>query len=96
MILRCPVCRADNTTGPACRRCKADLSLLIAVEERRGFLLARAQVAIRDSQLDEALELLGQATELRDGPDTHRLRACVFVMAGDHAAAFAEHAAATT
>ena len=26
MALRCPVCKADNTQGPACRRCKADLT----------------------------------------------------------------------
>ena len=26
--MRCPVCRADNTEGPQCRRCRADLSPL--------------------------------------------------------------------
>src|SRR5262249_17865113 len=35
--MRCPVCKAENAQGPACRRCKADLSLLFAVEARRGW-----------------------------------------------------------
>jgi hypothetical protein len=38
--MRCPVCKADNDQGPACRRCKADLSLLWALEARREALLA--------------------------------------------------------
>ena len=33
--MRCPVCKADNLETPQCRRCKADLSLLVAVERRR-------------------------------------------------------------
>jgi len=37
--MRCPVCRAENDTGPECRRCKADLSLLCALDkQRRGVL----------------------------------------------------------
>jgi len=95
MTLRCPVCRADNTTGPACRRCKADLSLLMAVEERRGHHISLAQVALREGQLDDALEQLALAAQLRTGADIRRLRACVFLLAGDNAAVLAEHVAAT-
>ena len=36
MALRCPVCKAENAQGPNCRRCKADLSLLFALEDRRA------------------------------------------------------------
>jgi hypothetical protein len=95
MTLRCPVCRADNSNGPACRRCKADLSLLIAVDERRAYHVALAQIAVRDGQLDAALEELASAEELRAGSDIHRLRSCTYLLAGDHAAVLAEHAAAT-
>lgn len=42
--MRCPLCRADNTE-PTCRRCKADLSLLIAVEEARLYALTSAMNA---------------------------------------------------
>ena len=38
----CPACKADNAQGPACRRCKADLSPLWALEARREALLALA------------------------------------------------------
>ncbi|HEX3151008.1 MAG TPA: hypothetical protein VHR66_23210 [Gemmataceae bacterium] len=93
MTLRCPVCRADNTTGLNCRRCKADLSLLIAVEERRDYHVTLAQIAMRDGQFDDALTELTLAEELRTGPDIHRLRACVFLLAGDHESVLAEHAA---
>ena len=30
----CPCCKANNDSGPACRRCKADLSLLFAFEKQ--------------------------------------------------------------
>jgi hypothetical protein len=48
--MRCPVCKAENDQGPACRRCKADLALLWAVEARREALLisARQRLARRD------------------------------------------------
>ena len=32
---RCPVCRARVEPGPQCRRCKADLSLLVSLEDQR-------------------------------------------------------------
>ena len=31
-MIRCPVCKAENSQGPTCRRCKADLSLLFRLE----------------------------------------------------------------
>jgi hypothetical protein len=94
MTLRCPVCRAENAAGPLCRRCRADLSLLAAVEDRREAHLARARVALRDGRLDDARKELDRATELRAGPDVRRVRACLFLLAGDFPAALAEHAAA--
>ena len=43
--MHCPVCKADNSQGPQCRRCKADLSLLFALEEQRRRTLAEALCA---------------------------------------------------
>jgi len=91
MTLRCPVCRAENTTGPACRRCRADLSLLAAVEARRDFHLTRARSALRDGRPDAAREDLDRAEELHAGPDTRRVRACLSLLAGDFSAAWAEY-----
>jgi hypothetical protein len=33
--MRCPVCRAEVEQGPQCRRCRADLSLLFALDRQR-------------------------------------------------------------
>ena len=95
MNLPCPVCRAKNPTGPACRRCRSDLSLLVAVEARREFHLSRAQSAIGARQFETARNELTLAEQLRTGPDIHRLRACLFLLSGDFSGAFTEHAAVT-
>jgi hypothetical protein len=94
MNLRCPVCRAENSTGPACRRCRADLSLLLSVEARREHHLAAARSAVAAGRLDDALEDLARADELRPGPDVCRVRACANLLAGDYAAALADYTAA--
>ena len=92
MTLRCPVCRADNSTGPTCRRCRADLSLLTDVEARRAGHLDAARSAIAAGRFDDALEELARAAELRGGPDLRRARACVLLLAGDFTGALAEQA----
>jgi hypothetical protein len=94
MTLRCPVCRAENAIGPVCRRCRADLSLLAAVEARREHHLAAARTALGDGRYDEALDELGRAEGLRRGTDVRRARACACLSAGDFASALAEHARA--
>jgi len=94
MTLRCPVCRAENAGGPACRRCRADLSLLAAVEARRDHHLAAARNALADGRFDDALKELARAEELRTGSDVRRVRACAFLLAGDFPSGLAEHAAA--
>jgi hypothetical protein len=91
MLLPCPVCRAENPSGPACRRCRADLSLLAAVEARRDSHLTRARAAIHDRQFDVALNELADAERLRFGPDVRQLRACTFLFMGDFSSALAEH-----
>jgi hypothetical protein len=47
VTMRCPVCRADNAAQETtCRRCRADLSLLAALEEaHRAALHSAAQAA---------------------------------------------------
>ena len=94
MTLRCPVCRAENATGPACRRCRADLSLLAAVEARRDFHLARARAALRKGDPDTATAELTRAEALNAGSDTRRLRAIKSLLKGDFATALTEHWAA--
>jgi len=91
--MRCPVCRAENNAGPQCRRCRADLSLLVALEDQRARLLAAAQAAIRRADGAEAARLAAAAQQLRDGDDVRRLRALGHLLQRKFAAAWQAYAA---
>src|SRR5262245_5707238 len=84
--MRCPVCKAENATGPLCRRCRADLSLLFALEAQRARLIADAQSAAGRGDGDETVRLATAAQRLRGGDDTRRLLAVGHLLRG----AFAE------
>src|SRR5579884_3906845 len=73
--ITCPVCRARVETGPQCRRCKADLSLLFALEGRRDVALAAARRALAAGRAEEALTSAREAEQLRHGADARRLMA---------------------
>lgn len=82
MPVICPCCRAGNESGPGCRRCKADLGLLFALEARRAHLLA---TAARTGDLAAVRE----AESLRPGNDARELRAALQLAAGNYPAALA-------
>jgi hypothetical protein len=69
MTIRCPVCRADNDSGPSCRRCKADLAPLAELEARRARALNRATLAAALGDGDAVLRHARAAQQLRSGPD---------------------------
>ena len=75
MALRCPVCKADNTQGPSCRRCKADLSLLFALEEQRRQALAEAHRAAAAGNRHSFLVWAERADTLRRDDESRRLLA---------------------
>ena len=83
MPIPCPCCKASNDAGPNCRRCKADLALLFAIEADRTALIECA----RSSNSVEALDALDRAEQLRQGDDIVRLRATVMLLHGDFAGA---------
>ena len=87
--MRCPVCKADNNSTPQCRRCKADLSLLMALEQRRDRLLAEAGALLARGDSEAALRTAEQAHWLRCDEDSRRLLALARLMLGDRAAAWA-------
>jgi predicted amidophosphoribosyltransferase len=80
MPLSCPVCKADNSVAPNCRRCKADLSLLWALEDQRASLIAEARQLYELANYQEALRSVQSAIDLRDGPDTQRWLAILNVL----------------
>src|SRR5436309_1732315 len=94
MPLTCPVCRAANDAGPACRRCRADLSLCFAVEAQRDHALAAARVAAAAGRWDDARSLVETARELRRGPNVDRLSATLHLLTGEFAAAWMSYRAA--
>ncbi len=69
--MQCPVCKAENSQGPHCRRCRADLALLFSLEEERTRLLARVKGYVRQNQ-GQKLKALVDRLDL--GHDQQALR----------------------
>jgi hypothetical protein len=96
MPVPCPCCKASNDTGPNCRRCKADLALLFAVDAERAALVVAARQLAAESRFAESLAALDKAAQLRRGPDVLRLRAGVLVLAREFPAALRAYHDLTT
>ena len=88
MPLTCPVCRAVNEQGPACRRCKADLSMLFMLEAQRGVQLGVASLTLRAGRLDAAQRMAERAGAIRRGADIYQLLAVAHLLRRDFAAAW--------
>lgn len=86
--MRCPVCKAENPQGPQCRRCKADLSLLFALEEQRQRALAEARNSLRCGQCQVAAEHAETANCLRSDDESRRLIALAHLLDRDFASAW--------
>ena len=87
--MTCPACRAANAAAATtCRRCKADLTLVVAVEARRVGLLSAATSAIAAGEFDAALRHLASAEAVRGGADVQRLRATAYLANRDFPAAW--------
>jgi hypothetical protein len=82
-MIRCPACKADNEQGPACRRCRADLSMLFALEDRRAALLAQARADGAAGRWEPAYAAAAEADALRQGEDAARLVAVAALFCGD-------------
>ena len=86
--MRCPVCKADNSQGPQCRRCKADLSLLFALEEQRRRSLAEARHCLRRGEWQAAAEHAETANWLRGDEESLRLMSVARLLGRDFAGAW--------
>lgn len=91
MAVPCPCCKATNDAPPACRRCKADLSLLWAVEADRAAAVAAARDHAAGGRFADAAAELGRAAQLRRSPDVLRLMAAARLLARDFPAAAAAY-----
>jgi hypothetical protein len=86
--MRCPVCKADNLQDPQCRRCKADLSLLFALEEQRQRTLENARHFLRRGDFAEAVRYAQMADWLRGDEESRRLTALGHLLGRNFAAAW--------
>lgn len=91
--MRCPVCKAENDQGPSCRRCKADLALLFALEGQRQRALGAALRCLAQGRWQQALAAAGRADSLRAGDDSRRLLALACLLRRDFAGAWQHHQA---
>jgi hypothetical protein len=89
--MRCPVCKAMVEQHPQCRRCRADLSLLFAVE-RQAQVAGEEAVRLAGQGRDvEALHLAGRAAALHSTKETQRFLAVLHLRGRDFAAAWAAY-----
>jgi hypothetical protein len=89
--MHCPVCRAEVDSGPQCRRCRVDLSLLFILEEQRQQLLTAGFRALGCGRWREALALGERAGALRQDYAAQRLVALAHLLAGEYTRALADH-----
>lgn len=87
--MRCPVCRAENDREPACRRCKADLTLLLALEDRRRHALDAVARAVSEGRGAEALRHARTAHALRADDESLRGLALAYLLHRQFAGALA-------
>ncbi len=90
-VMRCPVCKAENTQGPTCRRCKADLSLLFALEDQRAWTLAEARRLLAAGRAAEADALAEAADGMRSDAESRRLWAATRLVLRDFVGAWAAY-----
>jgi hypothetical protein len=79
---------------PQCRRCRADLSLLHALESQRARAMAAAQRSAFEGRWPAALAIAEGVRTLRSGPDAWRLLAAGNVWQRDFARAWKYYLAA--
>ena len=70
--MRCPVCRVENAEDATCRRCKADLSLLVTLEQSRRHTLAKAAHAAASGDGLRTLQYAETAHRLRRDAESWR------------------------
>jgi hypothetical protein len=87
--MRCPVCRAENAEETTCRRCKADLSLLVSVEQARRAALAHAAQAAGLGDGQRTLQFAEAAHRLRADRDSWRWLAVGALLVRDFTLALA-------
>ena len=77
------MCKAENAEGPACRRCKADLSLLFRLEEQRAWTMAEVRRLLAVGRIAEAFSQVLMAKWMRSDAESQRLFALARLLRRD-------------
>jgi len=85
--LRCPTCGARQAPSAECRRCRCDLSLLLATIEHQRALHRRVLRDLRDGRFAEALRTARRRAEVSPDRDAARLLAVCHLFEGNFRAA---------
>jgi hypothetical protein len=93
--MECPVCRAENEAPAACRRCKADLSILWNLASVRRQRLKQMRAAVLRLDFDAAETALSQAESIARDVETTRLRAMLSLLQGSFVEAWRQYQTAT-
>ncbi|MEZ6128779.1 MAG: hypothetical protein R3C59_08865 [Planctomycetaceae bacterium] len=64
---RCPVCRAKQELQPECRRCHADLTLVVRAHRRAEYLVAAGQQADERGDVQEQWRIREELKQLSPG-----------------------------
>jgi hypothetical protein len=82
---RCPTCGARQGLAETCRRCKCDLSLVVAVQRRRQTLRRQCLLRLGRQQGEAALQAAEELHALAPDADSTRLLAVAHLACGDYA-----------
>ena len=84
---RCPTCGARQELMETCRRCKCDLSLVVAVQQRRQTLRRQCLQRLAHQQNEAAVQAAEELHALAPDADSTRLLAVAHLACGDYAQA---------
>lgn len=85
--LRCPTCGAEQPPSAECRRCKCDLSLVVAVRQHAEALHRDCLMQLRAGQYRDALSAARRRFELAPDRTSRRLLAVAYLCLGKYQAA---------
>jgi hypothetical protein len=82
---RCPTCGARQALADTCRRCKCDLSLVVAVQQRRQTLRRQCLLRLGQQRGEAAVHAAEELHALAPDADSTRLLAIAHLACGDWA-----------
>lgn len=85
--LRCPTCGAQQPQSARCRRCKCDLSLVVALRQKAESLHRACLQQLRAGEFRDALRTALSRYELAPDGTSRRLLAVTYLCLGRYQAA---------